>query len=623
MAKQIEVIRAQDNIRRRNGRIEISLKRVAAYCRVSTDSEDQKNSYESQVRYYRDYISQRSDWQMVDIYADEGITGTQVGKRQDFQRLISDCMNGEIDYIVTKAIARFARNTLDTLKYVRMLKDKQIGVYFEEENIDTLTMDGELLLTILSSVAQQEVENISAHVKKGLKMKMQRGELVGGPRCLGYDFDWETRQITINKEEAKIVRYIFDRYLEGIGGRVIARELEEMGYISPRGNKTWADTTVLGIIKNEKYKGDVLQGKTFTVDPISKRRLDNYGEEDQYYIKGNHEPIVTEEEFNRAQEIRLKRSGRRGRIGTTSAKPQRYSRMYAFSSLLECGFCKSVLARRAWHSGTIYHKVVWHCQVSIKKGKRYCQHSKGITESAIEKAFLESFRLLYQNNEAILEMLLEIIEEELEDNSAEKELKQLEKELVKLKNQEREIFQMKFDGRISDDLYDEKFHAIMKTQALLEDEKLNLEISLRSDSGVKERLESFRKLLTSKELITEFDRSVFESLVEKVIIGGITEDGSIDPAKICFVYKSGNESSFNGKEFKDRRKNASSKHDNETTELCRFNRNDDKKLYPQQMDTKDRSRREIGAEVAHAQTLDLFPPNPSPVCPSYRGSGGS
>lgn len=234
--------------------IEISQKRVAAYCRVSTDSEDQKNSYESQVKHYKEYISQRSDWQLVDIYADEGITGTQVGKRQDFQRLITDCLNGEIDYIVTKAIARFARNTLDTLKYVRMLKDKQIGVYFEEENIDTLTMDGELLLTILSSVAQQEVENISAHVKKGLKMKMQRGELVGGPRCLGYDFDWETRQITVNQEEAKIVRYIFDRYLEGIGRRVIARELEEMGVTSPRGNKSWAETTILGVIKNESTK---------------------------------------------------------------------------------------------------------------------------------------------------------------------------------------------------------------------------------------------------------------------------------------------------------------------------------------------------------------------------------
>ncbi|MCO4486765.1 hypothetical protein BI362_05500 [Streptococcus parauberis] len=174
----VEIIKADSLVRRRGVNVERHLKRVAAYCRVSSDSDDQKNSYESQVRHYKDYISQRSDWELADIYADEGISGTQVGKRQDFQRLINDCVNGEIDYIVTKAIARFARNTLDTLKYVRMLKDMQIGVYFEEENIDTLTMDGELLLTILSSVAQQEVENTSAHVKKGLKMKMQRGELI-------------------------------------------------------------------------------------------------------------------------------------------------------------------------------------------------------------------------------------------------------------------------------------------------------------------------------------------------------------------------------------------------------------------------------------------------------------
>ncbi|HEL1163230.1 TPA: recombinase family protein [Streptococcus equi subsp. zooepidemicus] len=588
MVKQIEVIRAHENVRRNHGKIEISQKRVAAYCRVSTDSEDQKNSYESQVKHYKEYISQRSDWQLVDIYADEGITGTQVGKRQDFQRLITDCLNGEIDYIVTKAIARFARNTLDTLKYVRMLKDKQIGVYFEEENIDTLTMDGELLLTILSSVAQQEVENISAHVKKGLKMKMQRGELVGGPRCLGYDFDWETRQITVNQEEAKIVRYIFDRYLEGIGGRVIARELEEMGVTSPRGNKSWAETTILGVIKNEKYKGDVLQGKTFTVDPISKRRLDNYGEEDQYYIKGNHEPIVTEEEFNQAQEIRLRRSGRRGRIGSTSGKRQRFSRMYAFSSMLECGFCQSVLSRRSWHSGTIYHKVIWHCQVAIKKGKRHCQHSKGISESAIEKAFLESFRLLYQNNDKIIDLFLQTVEEEISDNSLELELQSIEKKLMKLKQQERDIIQMKLDGRISDDLYDEKFHAIKKDKEKLSVSKVNLEVRLRTDSGVKERLESFRKLLKSKQLISEFDRAIFESLVEKVIIGGISDDGVVDPAKITFIYKSGDETTLNSKNFKDKRKNESKKSENASSELCSNDTNNDEKLSPQSTDTKDR-----------------------------------
>lgn len=591
MEKQIEVIRAKEHICRRHGSIVVSQKRVAAYCRVSTDSDDQKNSYESQVSYYREYISQRSDWQLVDIYADEGITGTKVGKRQDFQRLITDCLNGDIDYIVTKAIARFARNTLDTLKYVRMLKERQIGVYFEEENIDTLTMDGELLLTILSSVAQQEVENISAHVKKGLKMKMERGELVGGPRCLGYDFDWNTRQISINVEEAKVVRYIFDRYLEGMGCGVIARELEERGIPSPRGNATWRDTTILGIIKNEKYKGDVLQGKTFTVDPISKRRLDNYGEEDQYYIRGNHEPIISEEEFNQAQEIRLSRSGRRSR-GVVSNKRKRLSRMYAFSSMLECGFCNSIISRRSWHSSTIYHKVIWHCQQSIKKGKRFCPYSKGLSETAIEKAFVESFRLFYKNNNQITDLLLEIVKEELSDNSLEIELKNIRKDLAKLVQQEHDLVQMKFDDRISDEVYNKKFHEIKEQQEKLSEIKVNLEMNIRSDVDIKARLELFTKHLTSEKLITEFDRSVFESLVEKVIVGSISDSGEIDPAKLIFIYKSGDEVSINGKKYKDRRKNTKKKNKDLSLKLCSNQQNNSQKLFLHNTIATNRGRSE-------------------------------
>ena len=214
-------------------------------------------------------------------------------------------MNGDIDMVITKSISRFARNTLDTLKYVRMLKERNIAVYFEDEKINTLTMDGELLLVVLSSVAQQEVENISANVKKGLKMKMKRGELVGFQGCLGYDYHPEDKTITVNQEEAEIVRYIFNRYVEGAGGSVIGQELENLGYKTKYGSSTWAPSTVIGIIKNEKYKGDILLGKTFTVDPISKRRLENMGEEDKFYMKDHHEPIISEEVFEKAQEIAL------------------------------------------------------------------------------------------------------------------------------------------------------------------------------------------------------------------------------------------------------------------------------------------------------------------------------
>lgn len=304
--KKIEIIKANRTLSDRNKCNINTLLRVAAYCRVSTDSDDQLNSYNSQVSYYTDLIRKNNDWNFVDIYADEGITGTQISKRTNFQRLINDCMNDEIDMVITKSISRFARNTLDTLKYVRMLKERNIAVYFEDEKINTLTMDGELLLVVLSSVAQQEVENISANVKKGLKMKMSRGELVGFQGCLGYDYNVEDKSILINREEAEIVKYIFNRYIEGAGGRLIGNELERLGYKTKRGSSTWHESTILGIIKNEKYKGDVLLGKTFTLDPISKRRLENYGEEDQFYLREHHEPIISEEVFDKAQAIRLK-----------------------------------------------------------------------------------------------------------------------------------------------------------------------------------------------------------------------------------------------------------------------------------------------------------------------------
>lgn len=218
---EIELIKANDpfddSAKRRVERL-----RVAAYCRVSTDDEDQIKSYNSMVRHYTDLIKNNKEYIFAGVYADRAITGTKVDRREKFQRLIQDCMEEKIDLIIAKSIPRFARNTLDTLKYVRMLKERNIAVYFEVEKINTLK-DGEFLMTILSSVAQQEVENTSAYVKKGLKMKMKRGELVGFQGCLGYDYDVNTKSISINEEGAKTVRYIFDRYVAGAGITMIAR----------------------------------------------------------------------------------------------------------------------------------------------------------------------------------------------------------------------------------------------------------------------------------------------------------------------------------------------------------------------------------------------------------------
>lgn len=573
--KKVEIIKANRTLSDRNRLNMKSLLRVAAYCRVSTDSDDQLNSYNSQVSYYTDLIKKNNEWSFVDIYADEGITGTQISKRTNFQRLINDCMNGEIDMVITKSISRFARNTLDTLRYVRMLKEKNIAVYFEDEKINTLTMDGELLLVVLSSVAQQEVENISANVKKGLKMKMSRGELVGFQGCLGYDYNVENKSITINREEAEIVRYIFNRYIEGAGGRLIGNELEQLGYKTKRGSSKWHESTILGIIKNEKYKGDVLLGKTFTLDPISKRRLENYGEEDQFYLREHHEPIVSEEIFDKAQAIRLKRSIPRGSHETEGFKRQKYSRKYAFSCMIECAFCGGTFTRRCWHSGTNHSKVVWQCVVSTKRGKKYCEHSKGIPEKVFEDAFVESYRQLCGNNKEVLEEFLSRLSDTLNESNVEKRFLDVEKQIEALDKKRKKLIDMRLEDIIDKESYEEKYYDLTFEIKKLSKEKQTIKASLINEKNIKERLKEFRKTLERNEVLEEFDRYVFESIVDKVIVGATNEDGTVDPYKITFVYKTGFDDKQDGNKFINKNLLESySKDNNDNKNQCSHTKNE-------------------------------------------------
>ena len=268
-------------------------------------------------------------------------------------------------------------------------------------------MNGEMLLTILSSLAQQESESLSANTKMGLKMKMKRGELVGQASCLGYDYDKEKKRLIINEEESKIVKYIFNRYTSGIGCFVLARELTEMGAKTKKGNTTWSDSSVRGIIKNEKYVGDILMGKTFTLDPITKRRLDNFGEEEKYYVKNNHEPIISREQFNKAKEILEKRSRNHNQ-----GRMKKHSLKYAFSSMMKCAYCGGNITRRRWHSGTDKQKDVWFCTTAIRKGKKSCPECKAVEEKIIENAFVKAFNILCRDNKTIVEEFLENIEKE-------------------------------------------------------------------------------------------------------------------------------------------------------------------------------------------------------------------
>ena len=537
--KQGQVLEATKAAPNSNGRrtagIQIERIRVAAYCRVSTDGDEQLGSFESQKAYYEQKIKQNKEWVSAGIFADEAITGTKVDKREGFQEMIRKCQNGEIDMILTKSISRFSRNTQDIIKYVRMLRDRNIAIVFEKENINTLDMNGEMLLTILSSLSQGEVESLSENVKMGLKMKMKRGELVGFNGCLGYDYHPDTKSITVNEQEAETVRFIYDMYLQGYGSSTIAKRLTEMGVKNKRRKVEWHDHGVMGIIKNEKYKGDILLGKTFTVDPISKRRLANMGEEDRYYIRDHHEPIVSREVWYQADEIRLKRV--KPRLMENTGNRERYTRQFTFSSMLECGYCGHKLSRRTRHQTTTTKKPVWQCMNAIKNGISSCPNCKAIDEAIIENAFLDAFRLLADNFDDVLDSVLSTIEDVLKDDTELKRVKQLEKDISSIESKKRRLTDLLIDGKIEQEDYDEKKLSFQRKLHQMTEEKAYLEENIGQQKNISKRMDQLRKTLENEDILDEFDRIVFESIVEKVIVGGYDENGNPSPYKLTFVLK--------------------------------------------------------------------------------------
>ena len=299
--------------------------RVAAYCRVSTDSEEQASSYEIQIEHYTNYIKKNKEWELAGIFADDGITGTNTKKREEFNRMIEECMAGKIDMIITKSISRFARNTLDCLKYIRQLKDKNIAVFFEKENINTMDSKGEIMLTIMASLAQQESQSLSQNVKLGIQYRYQQGEVqVNHKRFLGYTKD-ENKQLVIDPEGAEVVKRIYREYLEGASLLQISRGLEADGILTAAGKAKWRPETLKKILQNEKYIGDALLQKTYTVDFLSKKRVKNNGIVPQYYVENSHEPIIPRELFMQVQEEMVRRANLRGRKG---GKKRVYSSKY-------------------------------------------------------------------------------------------------------------------------------------------------------------------------------------------------------------------------------------------------------------------------------------------------------
>lgn len=362
--------------------------RLAAYCRVSTDNEDQLESFANQQAYYLRYVQNRTQYVLVDIYADEGITGLNTRKRDNFKRMMKDCEAGLIDMVITKSISRMFRNTADCLFYTRELKKHGIGVLFEEQNLNTLDSTGELLLTILSSLAQDESRNISENTTWGIRSRFQQGRLhLNTNRFLGYDKDKDGNLI-INPEQAKIVRRIFDSFLNGISPDTIATQLRKDGIPTITGTSNWSPSTIYGILRNEKYKGDALLQKWYTSDFLSGVTVRNTGEVEQYYIKGNHEPIIEPERWEIVQLELARREAFRQKYGLRSLG--RYTADQPFSNRIFCGLCNDLFWRRTWYRLGKDIKV-WQCNKRYKeKGVVGCT-SKNLFEHQLHDAFVRAW----------------------------------------------------------------------------------------------------------------------------------------------------------------------------------------------------------------------------------------
>lgn len=369
--------------------------RVAAYARVSTDYAEQQSSYETQVNYYTKYIKEHAGWQLIKVYADEGVSGLSTAKRDSFNAMISDALSGKIDLIITKSVSRFARNTVDSLTTIRTLKEHCVECYFEKENIWTMDSKGELLLTIMSSIAQEESRSISENIRWGKRKSMADGKVsVSYSKFLGYK-KGTNGGLAVDEEQAIVVRRIFSMFLQGYNPSRIARALTEDKISTPFGKSKWRYSTVQRILTNEKYKGDALLQKYYISDFLTKKLVKNNGELKQYYVKGNHEAIIEPEIFDYVQ----------GLISADkNGKHQRNVNL--LSSKIFCGDCGGVYGSKVWHSNEKYRKVVWQCNDKFKE--KICS-TPYLTEEQIKNLFVKAVNTLLLNRMDIISEYTEII----------------------------------------------------------------------------------------------------------------------------------------------------------------------------------------------------------------------
>ncbi len=476
--------------------------RVAAYCRVSTDSDEQATSYDIQIEHYTNFIQKNPEWELAGIFADDGITGTNTKKREEFNRMIDECMAGNVDMIITKSISRFARNTLDCLKYIRQLKDKNIAVFFEKENINTMDSKGEVMLTIMASLAQQESQSLSQNVKMGIQYRYQQGEIqVNHNRFLGYTKD-ENKHLVIDPEGAEIVKRIYREYLEGASLLQIARGLEADGILTAASKAKWRPETLKKILQNEKYIGDALLQKTYTVDFLSKKRVKNNGIVPQYYVENSHEPIIPRDLYMQVQEEMVRRASIRSGKG---GKKRVYSSKYALSSIVYCKLCGDIYRRVHWNNRG-YKSIVWRCVSRLEEKGSDCT-SPTINEETLQTAVVKAINELLGNKEPFLQALQDNIATALNEESdndtddVDGKLNDLQLELLKQAKSKNDY------NEVADEIY------------RLRELRQNALVENAEREGKRQRIAEMKRFLNEQSCeLEEYDEQLVRRLIEKVTV---------------------------------------------------------------------------------------------------------
>ena len=501
-------------------------RRTAAYARVSTDSEEQLTSYSAQVDYYTNYIKSRDDWDFVSVYTDEGITGTNTKHREGFKRMVADALAGKIDLIVTKSVSRFARNTVDSLTTVRQLKEKGVEIYFEKENIWTLDSKGELLITIMSSLAQEESRSISENCTWGQRKRFADGKVtVPFKRFLGYDRGPDGN-LVLNKDEAVIIRRIYSMFLQGMTPHGIAARLTADGIKSPGGKDKWNAGAVRSILTNEKYKGDALLQKSYTVDFLTKKKKVNEGEIPQYYVEGNHEAIIQPEVFELVQRELARRKGSTG-------KP---SGVHIYSSKIKCGQCGSWYGSKVWHSKTKYRKCVWRCNRKFDN-EHHCT-TPHFTEAEIQAMFIVVVNQLISQKESIIAALEASLETAFDTTALEVELTEVQGEIMVVSDRIQSCIYENAHVALDQKEYQKRYGTLSdrfdKAKARFEE----IEEAIGSKQSRRATIETFLNNLRDANIVDNFEVSLWCGLLDFVTV--YSRDN------VVFTFRNGTEIRYSG-----------------------------------------------------------------------------